>query len=177
MVTVHISLKDMNNLNKNQPLMLMDAIFKISQRNYPDMLHIKREDGKLKQSQFPKMHLKNFEGLYFQILLPFFFFLLLLLLWVRGIFIVSVTPTVLWKTVGGGKMRYWLTYHIGRRKIDSIRLFSRLHKWTKWNNRLVMSEVVWSRGEKIFQTKLQLLSWWITIGMFFQLWKNIPVSI
>lgn len=78
---------------------------------------------------------------------------------------------------GGGEMRYWLTYHIGRRKIDSIRLFSRLHKWTKWNNRLVMSEVVWSRGEKIFQTKLQLLSWWITIGMFFQLWKNIPVSI
>lgn len=73
-------------------------------------------------------------------------------------------------------MRYWLTYHIGRRKIDGIR-FSRLHKWAKWNNRLVVSEVVWNRGEKIFQTKLWLLSWWFTIGMFFQLWKSIPISI
>lgn len=138
------------------------------QRNYPDLLHIKGEDGKLKYNQFQKMHLKYFEGLYFWILLPFF--LLLLLLCVCGIFIVSIAPTVLWKTLTNKikrerKMRYWLTYHIGRRKIDGIRLFSRLHKWTKWNNRLVMSEVVWSRGEKknisekITIVKLMVYNW------------------
>lgn len=94
----------------------------------------------------------------------------LLLSWFCGIFLVLNTlipPAVLWKTLVN-KMKYWLTDHIRRKETDGIRLFCQLHKWSKWNNRLLMPQVVWCWGEKkIFQTKLWLLSWWFKIGMFF----------
>lgn len=157
----------------------MDVLFRIKysvEKLYPGILHTKGDDTKLKYNQFKQMSLKCFEGLYFWIYCFFFFFCYycLLLLWFCGIFLVlnTLIPlAVLWKTLAN-KMKYWLTDHICRKETDGIRLFCQLHKWRKWNNRLLMPQVVWCWGEKkIFQAKLWLLSWWFKIGMFFSFEK------
>lgn len=138
------------------------------------MLHIKGDDTKLKYSQFKKMSLRYFVQLYFWIPLPLFLVLLLIiivLLWHFFSFKHCSQSCSFLKN--HSKQDRILTVYIGRKEIDGISLSSQFHKWTKWNNRLVMFWVVWCGGaKKIFQTKLWLSSWWFMIGMFFSALKE-----
>lgn len=141
------------------------------------MLHIKGDDTKLKYSQFKKMSLKYFVQLYFWIPLPLFLVLLFTIIVLLWHFFKHCSQSCSFLK-NPSKQDRILTVYTGRKEIDGISLSSPFHKWTKWNNRLVMFWVVWCGGAKKYfkqNYNCQVDGSWL--ACFFQLWKNILISI
>lgn len=121
------------------------------------MLHIKGDYMKLKYSQFKKMSLRYFEQLYFWIPLPIFLvllFIIIVLLWHFLSF--KHCPQSCSFLKNPSEQDRILTGYIGWKEIDGISLSSRLCKWTKWNNRLVMLWAVWCGGAKKYFKKIMI---------------------
>lgn len=87
-------------------LMILYSEFHTQSRNWEHIPHNKWNDTKLKSSQFKKITLKYFEGLYLNTTADFSSIIIFIMCF-YGIFLVlnvSLTPEALWKTSKQGRI-------------------------------------------------------------------------